>query len=114
MYSKGAAAPFAGSTAAPTTRARDDEEVKVVGLRRRIAENMQEAKRRIPHFMYADEIDVTALEALRQITRGVFPAQLGRSGLAMALTSLLALSSSSGRLVVADGHHHEVVVTVGL
>ena len=66
MYSKGAAAPFASAaSAAPTTRARDDEEVKVVGLRRRIAENMQEAKRRIPHFMYADEIDVTALEALR-------------------------------------------------
>jgi 2-oxoisovalerate dehydrogenase E2 component (dihydrolipoyl transacylase) len=44
---------------------RRDEEVKVVGLRRRIAENMQEAKRRIPHFTYVDEIDVTALEATR-------------------------------------------------
>jgi 2-oxoisovalerate dehydrogenase E2 component (dihydrolipoyl transacylase) len=44
---------------------RQDEEVKVVGLRRRIAENMQEAKRRIPHFTYVDEIDVTALEATR-------------------------------------------------
>ena len=64
MYSRGDAAPFAGvaTGAAPT---RDDEEVKVVGLRRRIAENMQEAKRRIPHFMYADEVDVTALEQLR-------------------------------------------------
>ena len=31
---------------------RQDEEVKVVGLRRKIAENMQEAKRRIPHFTY--------------------------------------------------------------
>jgi len=44
---------------------RQDEEVKVVGLRRRIAENMQEAKRRIPHFTYVDEVDVTALEATR-------------------------------------------------
>lgn len=46
---------------------RDDmvEEIKVVGLRRRIAENMAEAKRRIPHFAYVEEIDVTALESLR-------------------------------------------------
>jgi 2-oxoisovalerate dehydrogenase E2 component (dihydrolipoyl transacylase) len=42
------------------------EEVKVIGLRRRIAEKMQEAKRRIPHFAYVEEIDVTELEALRQ------------------------------------------------
>ena len=44
---------------------RQDEDVKVVGLRRRIAENMQEAKRRIPHFTYVDEVDVTALEQTR-------------------------------------------------
>ena len=61
MYSQGAGAPFARASAAT----RPDEQVKVVGLRRRIAENMQEAKRRIPHFMYADEVDVTALESLR-------------------------------------------------
>jgi signal transduction histidine kinase len=48
------------------------------------------------------ESSTTALEALRQITRGVFPAQLGRSGLSMALTSLLARPASSGQLVV-DG-----------
>ena len=42
------------------------EEVKVIGLRRRIAEKMQESKRRIPHFGYVEEIDVTELEALRQ------------------------------------------------
>jgi 2-oxoisovalerate dehydrogenase E2 component (dihydrolipoyl transacylase) len=42
------------------------EAVKVIGLRRRIAEKMQEAKRRIPHFAYVEEVDVTALEALRQ------------------------------------------------
>ncbi|MGE5721891.1 MAG: dihydrolipoamide acetyltransferase family protein [Sphingomonadales bacterium] len=44
---------------------RADEQVKIVGLRRRIAENMQEAKRRIPHFSYVEEVDVTALEATR-------------------------------------------------
>ena len=42
-----------------------DEDIKVVGLRRKIAENMQEAKRRIPHFTYVEEVNVTALEATR-------------------------------------------------
>jgi 2-oxoisovalerate dehydrogenase E2 component (dihydrolipoyl transacylase) len=40
-------------------------EVKVIGLRRKIAEKMQEAKRRIPHFAYVEECDVTELEDLR-------------------------------------------------
>ena len=51
-------APHAG-------RAREDEAVKVIGMRRRIAENMAAAKRAIPHFTYVDEIDMTALEAMR-------------------------------------------------
>jgi 2-oxoisovalerate dehydrogenase E2 component (dihydrolipoyl transacylase) len=41
------------------------EEIKVIGLRRKIAEKMQEAKRRIPHFAYVEEIDMTELENLR-------------------------------------------------
>ena len=41
-----------------------------------------------------------ALEALREITRGVFPAQLVRAGLPKALGSLLAHSGSAGQLVV--------------
>ena len=41
-------------------------EIKVIGLRRRIAEKMQDSKRRIPHFGYVEEIDVTALEDLRR------------------------------------------------
>jgi 2-oxoisovalerate dehydrogenase E2 component (dihydrolipoyl transacylase) len=44
---------------------RRDETIKVVGLRRKIAENMQEAKRRIPHFTLVEEFDVTALEETR-------------------------------------------------
>ena len=43
----------------------DEEQVPVIGLRRKIAEKMQESKRRIPHFAYVEEIDVTALEDLR-------------------------------------------------
>lgn len=41
------------------------DEIKVIGLRRKIAEKMQEAKRRIPHFAYVEEVDMTELEALR-------------------------------------------------
>jgi 2-oxoisovalerate dehydrogenase E2 component (dihydrolipoyl transacylase) len=41
------------------------DEQRIVGIRRRIAERMQEASRRIPHFSYVEEIDVTALEELR-------------------------------------------------
>jgi 2-oxoisovalerate dehydrogenase E2 component (dihydrolipoyl transacylase) len=46
---------------------RQDETVKVVGLRRKIAENMAEAKRRIPHFTLVEEYDVTALEQTRSM-----------------------------------------------
>jgi 2-oxoisovalerate dehydrogenase E2 component (dihydrolipoyl transacylase) len=41
------------------------EDIKIFGLRRRIAERMQDAKRRIPHFAYVEEVDVTELETLR-------------------------------------------------
>ena len=41
------------------------EEIRVIGLRRRIAQKMQDAKRRIPHFSYVEEVDVTELEGLR-------------------------------------------------
>jgi len=41
------------------------DEIKVIGLRRKIAEKMQDAKRRIPHFAYVEEIDMTEIEALR-------------------------------------------------
>ncbi len=54
-----------GYHAPNASRARADEQVKVIGMRRRIAENMAASKRAIPHFTYVDEIDVTALEAMR-------------------------------------------------
>ena len=42
-----------------------EQAMPVIGMRRKIAEKMAEAKRRIPHFTYVEEIDVTELEALR-------------------------------------------------
>ena len=46
--------------------AREDTQVRVIGLRRRIAENMAASKRHIPHFTYVEVIDVTKLEAVRE------------------------------------------------
>lgn len=46
------------------------ETVKVIGLRRRIAQKMAEAKRRAAHFSYVEEVDVTALEELRTKLNG--------------------------------------------
>ena len=40
-------------------------DIRIIGLRRKIAEKMQEAKRRIPHINYVEECDLTELEALR-------------------------------------------------
>jgi 2-oxoisovalerate dehydrogenase E2 component (dihydrolipoyl transacylase) len=60
------AGPYADARPAPgLTRREGATEVKVIGLRRKIAEKMQEAKRRIPHFAYVEEVDVTELEDLR-------------------------------------------------
>ena len=56
-----------GSTpAARITPTTEVTEIKVVGLRRIIAERMSVANREIPNFAYVEEIDITALESLRQ------------------------------------------------
>nr|WP_317892696.1 dihydrolipoamide acetyltransferase family protein [uncultured Sphingomonas sp.] len=54
-----------GYHAPNASRARDDQPVKVIGMRRRIADNMAASKRHIPHFTYVEEVEVTALEAMR-------------------------------------------------
>jgi 2-oxoisovalerate dehydrogenase E2 component (dihydrolipoyl transacylase) len=55
------------STARPVMGTKEEgiEDIKIFGLRRRIAERMQDAKRRIPHFAYVEEVDMTELEILR-------------------------------------------------
>jgi len=70
-----------------------DETIKVVGLRRKIAENMQEAKRRIPHFTLVEEFDVTALEETRAMMnkdRGSNPKLTLLPFLITAMTKALA------------------------
>jgi 2-oxoisovalerate dehydrogenase E2 component (dihydrolipoyl transacylase) len=55
--------------------------IKVIGLRRRIAEKMQDSKRRIPHFAYVEAVDVTELEALRAQLNQAHAAERGRLSL---------------------------------
>lgn len=55
----------AGSGFGAASKTRADEAIKVIGLRKRIAQNMAAAKRHIPHFTYVEECDVTDLEELR-------------------------------------------------
>ncbi|MEJ2127836.1 MAG: dihydrolipoamide acetyltransferase family protein [Woeseiaceae bacterium] len=73
-YMAGAPAPAvepAGAKAAPgvsvaATERPATREIKVIGLRRIIAERMATATQEIPHFTYVEEIDITELEALRK------------------------------------------------
>ena len=56
------------TSAAPASgyaKRNDEQQIPVIGLRRKIAQRMQDAKRRAAHFSYVEEIDVTALEELR-------------------------------------------------
>jgi 2-oxoisovalerate dehydrogenase E2 component (dihydrolipoyl transacylase) len=57
--------------------AADTTEIKVIGLRRLIAERMSEAKRNIPHFAYVEEVDVTELESLRMHLNHSRPKEAG-------------------------------------
>jgi 2-oxoisovalerate dehydrogenase E2 component (dihydrolipoyl transacylase) len=82
-----------GTVSSRPAAARKDETIKVVGLRRKIAENMQEAKRRIPHFTLVEEYDVTALEetrAMMNADRGSNPKLTLLPFLISAMTKALA------------------------
>ena len=88
-----------------TTRRTDVEEIKVVGLRRKIAEAMAVSKRHIPHFSYFEEIDVTELEELRQLLNAT------KSGEQPKLTYLpfimLALAKIMPNHPECNGHYDE-------
>lgn len=70
--------PQTAATAARYAQRHGEEAVPVIGLRRQIANKMQEAKRRIPHFSYVEEIDVTELELLRGQLNTRYAAQRGK------------------------------------
>ena len=85
---RGAAAPAASRY----VERHDEEQVQVVGLRRKIAQKMQEAKRRIPHFTYVEEIDVTELEALRAQLNEQYGEARGRLTLLPLLARAIVLA----------------------
>jgi len=51
--------------AAAYVQRNDEEQIQVIGMRRKIAQRMQDATQRAAHFSYVEEIDVTAIEELR-------------------------------------------------
>jgi 2-oxoisovalerate dehydrogenase E2 component (dihydrolipoyl transacylase) len=69
-----------------------EEAVPVIGLRRKIAEKMQQAKRQIPHFTYVEEIDVTELETLRTQLNARYGAERGKLTLLPLLMRAVVLS----------------------
>ncbi|EHK66395.1 dihydrolipoamide acetyltransferase family protein [Achromobacter arsenitoxydans] len=64
-YLQGQGGTSGARTGSAYAERNDEEAVPVIGLRRKIAQKMAESKRRIPHFSYVEEIDVTELEDLR-------------------------------------------------
>ncbi|MEM9531740.1 MAG: dihydrolipoamide acetyltransferase family protein [Pseudomonadota bacterium] len=62
-----------GSGAPVLAKATGTEEIKVIGLRRAIAQRMAAAKRNVPHFSYVEEVDITALDELRRHLNATHP-----------------------------------------
>jgi 2-oxoisovalerate dehydrogenase E2 component (dihydrolipoyl transacylase) len=83
-----------GVSAASPQRARIDweEAIPVIGLRRKIAQKMQEAKQHIPHFAYVEEIDMTECEALRQQLNAKYAATRGKLTLLPLLMRAIVLA----------------------
>ncbi|MGB3742228.1 MAG: dihydrolipoamide acetyltransferase family protein [Castellaniella sp.] len=69
-----------------------ETEVPVIGLRRKIAQKMQESKRRIPHFTYVEEIDVTELESLRARLNTRYSTERGKLTLLPFLARAMVLA----------------------
>ena len=78
--------------ASPYAERHGEEAVPVIGLRRKIAQKMQEAKRRIPHFSYVEEVDVTELEQLRQQLNKIHGATRGKLTLLPFLARAMVLA----------------------
>jgi 2-oxoisovalerate dehydrogenase E2 component (dihydrolipoyl transacylase) len=79
------------------------EEIKVIGLRRVIAQRMSEAKRNIPHFAYVEELDITELESLRRHLNAKPPA--GSAALTYLPFLALALVRVLRRFPQCNAHY---------
>jgi len=83
-------APHAGGTS--YAKRHDEDAQPVIGLRRKIAQKMQESKRRIPHFTYVEEVDVTELDALRARLNETRGAERGRLSILPFLMRAMVLA----------------------
>ena len=70
----------------------EETAIPVIGLRRKIAQKMQDAKRRIPHFSYVEEVDVTELEALRTQLNQKYGKERGKLSLLPLLMRAVVLA----------------------
>jgi 2-oxoisovalerate dehydrogenase E2 component (dihydrolipoyl transacylase) len=87
------AAPSQAPNAMPAAAA--TSEIKVIGVRRLIAERMSAAKRDIPHFAYVEEVDVTELEALRaQLNAKLAKGEPGLTYLPLVILALVRVLES--------------------
>jgi len=112
VAARGGAKPAARARAPVATAGSDaTEAIRIVGLRRRIAQKMQESKRRIPHFTYVEEIDVTELEALRAHLNAKWGAARGKLTLLPFLVRAVVLAVREFPMVNARFDDEAGVVT---
>lgn len=89
---RGPAVQGAGGQGLRYREQHDEQALPVIGLRRKIAQKMQDSKRRIPHFAYVEEVDVTELEALRTRLNQQWGAERGRLTLLPLLMRAVVLA----------------------
>jgi 2-oxoisovalerate dehydrogenase E2 component (dihydrolipoyl transacylase) len=89
---RGANAQAGGSAENRYRELNDEQAIPVIGLRRKIAQKMQDTKRRIPHFSYVEEVDVTELEALRTQLNTRWGKERGRLSLLPLLMRAVVLA----------------------
>jgi len=106
--------PTAPTAAVPSdthAERHDQETIPVIGLRRRIAIKMQESKRRIPHYSYVEEVDVTEVEALRAQLNAKWADQRPRLTLLPLLVRAIVLAVREHPVVNARFDDEAGVVT---
>jgi 2-oxoisovalerate dehydrogenase E2 component (dihydrolipoyl transacylase) len=89
---RGSSPPAAGAGDNRYAERHGEAAIPVIGLRRKIAQKMQEAKRRIPHFTYVEECDVTEIEALRAQLNTRWAGERGRLTLLPLLMRAMVLA----------------------
>ncbi len=107
-FLSGSRTPQAAATGAPRT---DEERIAVIGLRRKIAQRMQEATRQVAHFSYVEEIDVTALLSLRADLNAQFGDTRGKLTLLPLLIRALVVALRDFPQINAHYDDQQQVIT---